>query len=194
MVTTIGDRTGAQTRAAIITTAARAFRARGYETATLGDIAEELGITRSAVLHHFTSKQALLEEVVGPFLTQLDALLDRREAAGRLTPRTRRAFLVELVDLVCDHPHTAAIMGFDVSVQHHLDAHLQIATRAQRFAEIVTVTEGGPLAVVRALAAIGAILRPVYAPADIIDLADPAVRQVLVDSAMAVFSTAPAAR
>ena len=60
------DRSGAETRRAIIDTAARVFRTKGYETATLGEIAEELGITRSAVLHHFESKEALLAEVLVP--------------------------------------------------------------------------------------------------------------------------------
>jgi AcrR family transcriptional regulator len=185
------DRTGAETRNAIIEAAARSFRAKGYEVATLGEIAAELNITRSAVLHHFASKQALLEEVVAPFITSLDAMLDRREAAGRITPRGRRPLLIELVDVVCDHPDVSAIMAFDVAVRHQLPPTLQIEERATRFAQIVTLTVDDPHGYTRALAAIGAILRPVYVPPGLIDLNAPETRQVLVDAAMAVFSTAP---
>ncbi|MCB9371784.1 MAG: TetR/AcrR family transcriptional regulator [Microthrixaceae bacterium] len=185
------DRSGAETRDAIIETAARVFREKGYETATLGEIAEELGITRSAVLHHFTSKETLLLEVVDPIVTALDALLDRREAAGRLTARTRRPFLVELVDIICDHPDAATIMGFDASIRHRLGDHLQISERGVRFAKLATINQDDPHAAVRAFAALGAMLRPAYNPGHLVDLADPEVRRTIVDCAMAVYRTAP---
>lgn len=185
------DRTGAQTRQAIIETAARIFWAKGYESATLGEIADELDITRSAVLHHFDSKATLLGEVMEPLVVAIDSLLDRREAAGRLTARTRRPFLVDLVDLICDHPAASGIMAYDHGVRFHLAEQLQIDQRAQRFAAIVTVAQDDDYAVVRALAAVGAILRPVYSSSDLIDLDDPGVRRTIVDCAMGVFSTAP---
>lgn len=185
------DRTGAQTRDAIIETAARVFWAKGYESATLGEIAEELNITRSAVLHHFDSKATLLGEVMAPLLAALDDLLDRREAAGQLTARTRRPFLVALVDLVCDHPAASGIMAYDLGVRFHLGEELAVRSRARRFAEIVTVSQTDDYALVRALASIGAILRPVYSSDELIDLDDPGVRRTIVDCAMGVFSTAP---
>lgn len=185
------ERTGAQTREAIIDTAARTFWAKGYESATLGEIADELDITRSAVLHHFDSKATLLGEVMAPLLGALDSLLDRREAAGRLTSRTRRPFLVDLVDLICDHPAASGIMAYDLGVRFHLGEEFQIRDRARRFAAIVTVAQDDEYAVVRALASVGAILRPVYSSGDLIDLDDPGVRRTIVDCAMGIFSTAP---
>ncbi len=185
------DRSGAETRCAIISTAARVFRTKGYETATLGEIAEELGITRSAVLHHFESKDALLAEVLIPLIEAMDGLLDRREAAGKLTPRTRRPFLVELVDIICDHPDASAIAAFDASIRHRMDAGHQIDQRGARFARLATVNQDDPQAAVRAFAALGAMLRPVYAPPGVVDLDDPEVRRTIVDCAVAVYSTAP---
>lgn len=189
----IAERTGAETRQAIIDAAARVFREKGYETATLAEIAASLDISRSAVLHHFDSKQAVLEEVIAPLVSELDALLDRREAAGRLTPRTRRPFLVELVDIVCDHPDAAVIMSFDTAIRHRLGGDLQITERGVRFARLAAVNQADPHAAVRALAALGAILRPAYNPTGIVDLDDPEVRRTIVDCAMAVYSTAPRA-
>ena len=185
------DRSGAETRGAIISTAARVFRTRGYETATLGEIAEELGITRSAVLHHFESKEALLAEVLTPLVVAIDAMLDRREAAGKLTPRTRRPFLVEMVDIICDHPDATAIAAFDASIRHRLDAGHQIDERGRRYAGLATINQDDPQAAVRAFAAMGAMLRPAYTPPGLIDLDDPEVRRTIVDCAMAVYSTAP---
>lgn len=189
----IADRTGAETRQAIIDEAARVFRDKGYETATLAEIASSLDITRSAVLHHFESKEQVLREVIAPLLAALDDLLDRREAAGRLTPRTRRPFLVELVDIVCDHPDAAVIMSFDTAIRHRLSSDLQITERGIRFARLATVNQDDPHAAVRALSALGAILRPAYNPSGAVDLQDPEVRQVIVDCAVAVYSTVPRA-
>lgn len=188
------DRSGAETRDAIIATAASTFREKGYETATLGEIASKLGITRSAVLHHFESKDALLGEVIEPLMTAVDDLLDRREAAGRLTPRTRRPFLVELVDLICDHPDASAIIAFDAGIRHRLDGEGQISGRGVRLANLATTSQDDPHAAVRAFAALGAMLRPAYTPSGVIDIDDPAVRRTIVDCAMAVYSTAPKAR
>ena len=190
----IADRTGAETRRAIIDTAARVFRQKGYESATLAEIATELDITRSAVLHHFESKEQLLAEVVTPLIAAVDDLLDRREAAGRLTPRTRRPFLVELVDIVCDHPDAAVVMSFDTAIRHRLGPGLQISERGARLAMLAAVNQDDPQAAVRALSALGSILRPVYNPLGTIDLTDAEVRRTIVDCAMAVYSTAPRPR
>lgn len=188
------ERTGAETRQAIIDAAARVFREKGYETATLAEIAAALDITRSAVLHHFASKQALLQEVVAPLLVAVDDLLDRREAAGRLTSRSRRPFLVELVDIICDHPDATAILAFDAGIRDLLGPDLQVTERGIRFAELATTNQDDPQAAVRAFSALGAMLRPAYVPSGVIDLDDPDVRRTIVDCAMAVYSTAPRPR
>lgn len=177
---------GARTRAAIITTALRAFRRDGYDGATLAGIADELGITRSAVLHHFNSKAALLREVVEPFVTQLDDLLDRIEALQPIPNRVRRRLLTEVVDLVADNRDVAAMLTVDRAVNAHLAPDLQVADRASRFVAITVGTEGSGLAATRSLAALGSVVRPLAAADDLVDFDDPATRRLLVDSALAV--------
>ncbi len=177
---------GARTRAAIITTALRAFRRDGYDGATLAGLADELGITRSAVLHHFNSKAALLREVVEPFVTQLDDLLDRIEALQPIPNRVRRRLLTEVVDLVADNRDVAAMLTVDRAVNAHLAPDLQVADRASRFVAITVGTEGSGLAATRSLAALGSVVRPLAAADDLVDFDDPATRRLLVDSALAV--------
>lgn len=177
---------GARTRAAIITTALGAFRRDGYDGATLAGIADELGITRSAVLHHFTSKAALLREVVEPFVAQLDQLLDRIEVLQPIPNRTRRQLLTAVVDLVAANRDVAAMLTVDRAVNAHLDADLQVADRAARFVAITVGTEGSALAATRSLAALGSIVRPLAAADDLVDFDDPVTRRLLVDSALAV--------
>ena len=74
------------------------------------------------MLHHFTSKAALLREIVEPFVAQLDDLLDRIEALQPIPNRVRRRLLTEVVDLVADNRDVAAMLTVDRAVNAHLDS------------------------------------------------------------------------
>jgi AcrR family transcriptional regulator len=175
---------GARTRAAILAAAAEAFRDQGYDATTLEDIAGGLGLTRSAVLHHFSSKADILVELVRPLFARIDHLLDRAEQE-KLTPAKRREFFISFVDLVLDNRAVAAMTVRDVTASAYLPPDLQVADRALRFVRIAAAADAdNPRAAVRGLAALGAVLRPVSAEA--IDLDDPAARTLLVDCAAAV--------
>jgi AcrR family transcriptional regulator len=181
---------GARTRAAILATSARAFREQGFDAATLDGIGAELGLGRSAVLHHFSSKREILLELVRPLMADLDDLLDRVEATGRPSARRRRQFLVETVELLAKHRDVAALLTRDLTAHPHLGPDLQIRDRALRLVAIVVdINERHPLAPIRALAALGAILRPLAAPDEVVDFDDPLTRALLVDCASAVLRT-----
>lgn len=51
------------TRQAILLAAARIFAARGYEAATIRDIASAVDLLPGSLYHHFASKDALIEEL-----------------------------------------------------------------------------------------------------------------------------------
>ena len=60
-------RDGQATRAAILDAAAEVFADRGFDGASLRDLAEAAGVTRSLIHHHFGSKEELWESVVDRF-------------------------------------------------------------------------------------------------------------------------------
>lgn len=70
---TVGRPRG-QTRARAQQVALELFTRRGYETTSMREIAEELGIQKASLYHHFSSKEAILRSL----------FVDRADEAGRL--------------------------------------------------------------------------------------------------------------
>jgi TetR/AcrR family transcriptional regulator len=58
-----------EVRAAVLTAATRLFAAHGFDGTTLQEVADAVGVTKQAVLHHFPSKEHIRQAV-------LDAILD----------------------------------------------------------------------------------------------------------------------
>jgi len=54
----------AATRAAIVETATRLFAEKGFSATSTAEIAEGAGVTKSLVLYHFSTKEALWREVI----------------------------------------------------------------------------------------------------------------------------------
>lgn len=61
---TNGYARGRARREQIVESATELFARTGYRNATILDIAEQAGISRTGLLHHFPSKEALLEAVL----------------------------------------------------------------------------------------------------------------------------------
>lgn len=56
------------------------FSREGYDAVSMREIAEELGVTKAALYHHFASKEDIARELIGGYLTALDDVIAR---AGR---------------------------------------------------------------------------------------------------------------
>ncbi len=104
-----GYASGRLRRERIITAATELFARVGYRHATILELAEAAGISRTGLLHHFGSKEALLS-----------AVLERRDAedaarfAGADTDETGLAALSTLVELAwhnAERPHLVALFA-----------------------------------------------------------------------------------
>ena len=70
--------------------ALRVFAERGYDGASMDDVARAAGITKASIYHHVSGKEALLERGLGRALDALFAILDEPAAAtGRAAERLR---------------------------------------------------------------------------------------------------------
>ena len=72
----------------ILGVAVEVFNRHGYEATSMGVLAENLGITKSAIYHHVPSKEYLLELALEQALGALEAILtDERAAEGAADAR-----------------------------------------------------------------------------------------------------------
>jgi AcrR family transcriptional regulator len=78
------------------------FARAGYAATSLQRIAELAGLSKSSVLYHFASKEALLEATISPALRKFEQLVDELEAGNR-TEAARAVFVEHYVDLLLAH-------------------------------------------------------------------------------------------
>ncbi len=77
----------------ILETAARHFSLRGYEAASLEEIASEVGVTKPAIYYHFKGKSALYESVLLSRLEELAESLRGRVADKSGAKERLRAYI-----------------------------------------------------------------------------------------------------
>lgn len=63
-------------RGDVLAGAVEVFNERGYEATSVSDIATRLGLSKSALYHHFSSKEALLSAALDVALDELDSVWD----------------------------------------------------------------------------------------------------------------------
>jgi TetR/AcrR family transcriptional regulator len=78
------------------------FSHAGYAGTSLQRIAELAGVSKSAVLYHYASKEALLEVAIGPGIDRMAAIL-KSFAAEPITAASREAFIEQFVDFLLAH-------------------------------------------------------------------------------------------
>ena len=55
-----------ETAARILSAAARLFLEKGYDRTSLQDIIQQTGLSKGAIYHHFSSKEAIFEAICTP--------------------------------------------------------------------------------------------------------------------------------
>ncbi|MEU4014745.1 TetR/AcrR family transcriptional regulator [Microbacterium sp. NPDC028030] len=90
----------------ILAIAARLIAHHGYSATTVRDIADEAGILSGSLYHHFSSKEAMLQEILHGFMSRL--LTKYEEIAAETTdPRAGIDALVECAFATIDREPSA---------------------------------------------------------------------------------------
>ena len=81
------------------------FNQQGYDATSIGDIARDLGLTKSAIYHHVPSKEHLLSAALEEALAELTTAVDEAvDASGGVAASDRlRAVVHASVRILVDH-------------------------------------------------------------------------------------------
>jgi len=90
----------------IVSAAAKIFRTKGYHAATVRDIADEVGILKGSLYHHFASKEELLYLVVKDPIAQMYRTISEIAVADvTAAEKLRRAISAHLEAFDRHYPH-----------------------------------------------------------------------------------------
>ncbi|WP_141933949.1 TetR/AcrR family transcriptional regulator [Microbacterium sp. SLBN-146] len=87
----------------VLAVAVQLFNEQGYDATSVADLAQRLGLTKSALYHHFTSKEQLLALALDSALTALEASLDAAQTAEASAAERLRAVVHGAVAVLIDH-------------------------------------------------------------------------------------------
>jgi TetR/AcrR family transcriptional regulator, cholesterol catabolism regulator len=91
-------------RRQVLDAAAKVFRNKGYEAASIRDIAEELGILKGSLYYYIKSKDDLLFEILTDMLQQLDSRLEPwRLTTGSPIARLESFVLLYIAHVIKNH-------------------------------------------------------------------------------------------
>src|SRR3954447_1378174 len=97
-------------RAAVLRAAIELFNRKGYDATSIGDVAEELGVTKSAVYHHVPSKEHLLSEALDQALAGLESAVDAAAAAEGSAYDRLREVVRRSVEVLVDHQPAVTLL------------------------------------------------------------------------------------
>ena len=128
----------------ILAVAAELFARKGVAATTIREIADEVGILSGSLYHHVDSKEAMVDEILSPYLQDLgDAC--RRVLARDADPRGKlRDLVTECLGVVERHPHATEIYQSDANYLAQLDrfGYLSAAAGQVRHAWLEVLSEG----------------------------------------------------
>ncbi|WP_134766761.1 TetR/AcrR family transcriptional regulator [Nocardioides sp. 1609] len=97
-------------RAAVLAAAIELFNRQGYDGTSIGDIAESLNLTKSAIYHHVATKDQLLSEALDLALDELEATVAEATAAGGSAYDRLRGVVRRSVEVLVEHQSAVTLL------------------------------------------------------------------------------------
>ncbi|TCP45820.1 TetR family transcriptional regulator [Tamaricihabitans halophyticus] len=103
------------TRGLILATAREMFSTQTYRAASVRAIAEQVGITKPSLYHHFRNKAEILECLISDPLNELEKVVE--DAAAASSPsEIRRTLLQGCIAVLTEHRDVMGLLFRDASV------------------------------------------------------------------------------
>ncbi|MFI5712634.1 TetR/AcrR family transcriptional regulator [Kribbella sp. NPDC051620] len=177
------------TKAEIHRAALELFSSRGYEKTSLREIAEQVGITKASLYYHYSSKQELLQAIVGTFFDDAKRVFEQTDGL-EWSPERELEVLGAYLDVVIKHRATgptvlrdltAVLAAFDDQLGDLIDQ----SRRFQLWLAGPNPTIADRLLAAAAVEAIGAVLSVGPDPSEV---SDEDLHTILLEAAAAVLS------
>lgn len=106
-------RNTAATQRALIAAGARLFAERGYESATVEDLAEGAGVTKAMVRYHFVDKAGLYRAVIAEAIDFMVATVTPARDADRAPEDKLSAYVAALAEGIRQRPQIGGLLLSD---------------------------------------------------------------------------------
>jgi AcrR family transcriptional regulator len=89
------------------------FARKGVAATTVREIADEVGILSGSLYHHFDSKEAMVDQILAPYLHDLRAACDEALLASADPAARLRGLISASLRVAAAHPHATEIYQSD---------------------------------------------------------------------------------
>lgn len=133
---------GGPTRQRLIDVAIELFKRHSVAGTSLQMISDELGLTKSAIYHHFRTRDELLSAVIEPLISEVARLVDAAEAMR--SPRARADhMLTGFAALAASNRELVALLSGDPGVTDLLRMRTEWAAVVERQMALLADLEPG---------------------------------------------------
>jgi len=169
------------TRKAFLRAARRLFAERGFYGTSIAQVAEELGLTKQALLHHFGSKERLYGEVLAQMAAGLSRVVERARATDPDPERQLEELLLSLYRNMFDHPEDTQLLMRELLDNRSRAPHAHSWYLKDFLAAIVAMVRKAPAG--RSLSERGALARAylVLGAINYVVVSEPTLRQMYPD-------------
>ncbi|WP_435743388.1 TetR/AcrR family transcriptional regulator [Microbacterium sp. PMB16] len=119
----------------VLAVAVTVFNEQGYDATSIADLATKLGLTKSALYHHFESKSAILALALDDALDALETVVDEAEAAHAEASERLRSIVRGAVGVLTAKLPSVTLL---LRVRGNSDVELAALARRRVFDQRVT--------------------------------------------------------
>ncbi len=171
---------GTDSRQRFIDVAVRLFSQHSFAGTSLQMIADEVGVTKAAVYHHFHTREELLLAVVRPLIEDMRTAVEEAEALRGRHARAERV-LTGFVDIVVRNQGLTAVLSGDAGAIEIVQSHPELRGVVDRQAQLLADVEPGPGGRVKATVVLAGIARGV-GPELLLGMDDETLRHHLTEA------------